>query len=260
MRQTSSFDVDKYRLVYCGRSANYQWWDRWDMINGENNEGDWWAVKGYLSADGGENMTTNQQLNYYRSGFAYTQWYAQQVTQHYEYMEQTIGNRLPLFLYEGNLDRDDYYYRLGQSIVYLDFLATMIRAEVAMPMVFIFATGAQWGIINNKWGNYKRQPLYYAGLLYNNYCQGHMVSSTATNMPQYTHPEWSGVLGGPVTEQTYDLVGHYGFKQGSNYSILLINRDFENDHDITIQLPAGNFSNEAYLYKLTGNDWNDFNA
>ncbi len=254
MRATPEFDPEKYRLVYCGRRANYQWWDRWNMIDGEDGEGDWWAISGYLDGNSNQVLDGRGQISYLLSGLAYTHWYAGQVAQHYIYMKETIGKRLPLFIYEGNFDLANYFHRLGQAVVYLDFTATMIRSGIAMPMLFHFATGGQWGLVNNVWGNYKRQPLYYAGMLFNNYCLGDMLSSNSDDAAEFTHPGWND-----IPEQTFELVGHYAFKQDQRYSILLINRDLAEERSVRLQLPARDFNAEARLYSLDGEGWNDFN-
>jgi len=59
----------------------------------------------------------------------------------------------------------------------------------------------------------------------------------------------------------YDPVGAYAYNSGENFSVLLMNRDYENDFTIQLELPSDiGFSDKAKIYTLWENDFSSYNT
>ncbi|HYW96788.1 MAG TPA: T9SS type A sorting domain-containing protein [Bacteroidales bacterium] len=251
MISSDFYDNDKFLLTFSGRDiSDSGGWSK-EVIDNAPHNPDWMAVSGYMGGnfDYDPSIPFESELNYYQSGFAYIESQKAGVANFRKAMFQKYLKAYPLFLYEGNMTNSnpDYYGKFGQAVSYIDFCASMIASGgVTIPVIFNM-NQSQWRIINNDRFDYKPLPLYYAAMLFNRYCTGNVLKSS-----------WNGetITGTFSREYTYPAVSSYVFNDSTRYSVLLVNRDFENGRDVTLDLPGAGISDTARIAMLSAADWN----
>ncbi|MCA1759217.1 MAG: T9SS type A sorting domain-containing protein, partial [Bacteroidales bacterium] len=139
--------------------------------------------------------------------------------------------------------------RFGQAIVFTDYLANSMNYGSIVPSIF-HLTGGQWRITQPA-ENYKQLPLYKTGRFFNRFCKGHILESEFISNNKITDSNNKVI--------NYDAVGAYVYNSGEQFSVLLMNRDFENDFIIQLELPAGfDLSENATVYTIWQEDFSSF--
>jgi len=142
-----------------------------------------------------------------------------------------------------------YNGRFGQAIVLTDYLANSMNYGSIVPSIF-HLTGGQWRITQPA-ENYKQLPLYHTGKYFNRFCKGHILESEFISNNQITNSNNKVI--------NYDAVGVYAYNSKEQFSVLMMNRDFENDFTIQLELPAGlDFSENATVYTIWHENFSSF--
>ena len=149
------------------------------------------------------------------------------------------NNNVPFetMVYEGNATWGDYepnlsspsplYFKsmsLGAAVSLVDVYAASNRAGVSLNNHFHYG-GNVWSATGS-YPQVLRKPAFYAVKLLNAYTAGEMVGCTLTDVGTYDNA-LSGETGVP-------LVACYPYRDGTTWSVLLVNRDVTAAHDIVI--------------------------
>lgn len=256
MKHSPYYDTSKIFLVYSGRYPHPD--DSYGLhkkvLTGDNGEVDWMAVSGYLGGNldyDPEIPAGESELDYYKNGIAR---FAKNIEGLQLNIEESIiltGERKPTYLYESNMTRPSYNGRLGQAVVMLDYMTTAMEYGSIFPAIFSLS-GGEWRITQPANG-YKQLPLYIGAKFFNKLCKGTIMETTVeTNSKIH---DYSGV------ELDFDPVGSHFYTNGTDYSILLVSRDFENDYLLELDLPDGfSFNSTAKKYLISGSDFSTYDA
>jgi hypothetical protein len=218
-------------------------------LTGDKGELDCFAVSGYLGGNLNYNpgipMGTSE-LEYYKYRIAQATTNINGLYGTMQYMIVTNGAVKPFYMYEANATTSSYNGRLGQAIVMTDYLTTSMKFGSLVPTIF-HLTGGEWRITQPSEG-YKRLPLFVTSKFINTYCKGNVLK---------TKLESNGVIyNGDGSKLVTDPVGSIAFSDGTNYSVLLTSRDFENDYTVQLDLPDDfAFTGEVKQYKFSGTDF-----
>ena len=187
----------------------------------------------------GSNTNTDEQI--YGGLFAKAQWHQRTITNMNATYATAAGHAVECCIYEGNCVWGNYYngpsandmfdyskeVSAGAAVSLLDNYAAGNHAGVTFNNHFAL-TGGSWSTLTAE-PNYYRKPAYFALKMLNNYISGDMITATVSNAPA-----WNDTITG---EQNVPYVACYPYKNGNNYSILLVNRNRTAAQTITIDRP-----------------------
>ena len=144
---------------------------------------------------------------------------------------------------------EKYYGKLGQALIYTDFINEMYKANLLFEVdVFTLHQGF-WAIVDYVKGEPVKKPLFTIGSLFNQMCRGDLVQSTAL-----------GKMDSVATGNGFTAFNKVGSSitspDGKNFNLLLISRDFENDQNVSIELPVGTFDKTATIKTVSAPNWN----
>ena len=254
---TYAANKSKISVVYSGWSVSAG--DTWNLslIDRKFKRlGDQIALSGYLGGnlalENGVPLTDpnslDAQADYYKKTIANIPVIIGRAKQLTSATTRSQGKNMPFFFYEGTMTSEKYFAKLGQAVVYMDYIMEMFRqGNLSWPVAFNF-TGGQYALVyfeNNQW---KSKPMFTLGKLFNQSTKGKILSSSITG------PLDSITTGGIK----YPKVGHFiTSPDGKSFSVMLTNRDFFNDQTVKIDLPAGStFSNSATITTVSAANWN----
>ena len=250
MKESTAYDESKFFVTISGRDiADGGGWSK-TVIDNSAIWPDWIAVSGYMGGNFNydPSIPFESELNYYKSGFAYIESQKAGVANFRKAMFQKYNKAFPLFLYEGNMTNDSPAYsgKFGQAVAYIDFCAAMIASGgVTIPVIFNMNQG-QWRIISMDNFSYRPLPLYYAAKVFNTYCKGTVLKSSFTG---------ETVTSNFDRDYTYPVIDSYVFNDSTRYSVLLINRDYENTRSTEIHLPFEAVNDTAHFTLLSASSW-----
>ncbi len=176
----------------------------------------------------GSGSNTNSDEEIYGGLFAKAQWHQRTIKQMNTTYATAAGHALECCIYEGNCVWGNYYngpsandtfvyskeVSAGAAASLLDNYAAGNRAGVKFNNHFAF-TGGSWSSLTAE-PNFYRKPAYQALKIFNNYISGNLITSTVNGSAT-----WNDTLTG---ESNVPYVACYPYKNGSSYSILVVNR------------------------------------
>lgn len=256
VRSSPYYDPEKIIMVYSGRNPHpdNSYGVNTRVLTGDRGHAECLGVAGYL----GGNLNYDQdvpkgdtELDYYKSGFELARKNMEGFVLTMKEMLSLTGTIKTFYLYESNMTTTSYNGRFGQAIAMTDYMAESMNYGSIVPSIF-HLTGGEWRITQPA-DNYKRLPLYNTGKYFNRFCKGHNLQTQFISNNKITNSK-----GQPVS---YAPVGAYAYNSGENFSVLLLNRDFENDFTIQLELPSDlGFSDKATVYTLWENDFSSYNT
>ena len=256
VRSSPYYDPEKIIMVYSGRNPHpdNSYGVNTRVLTGDRGHAESLGVAGYL----GGNLNYDQdvpkgdtELEYYKSGFDLARKNMEGFVLTMKEMLSLTGTIKTFYLYESNMTTTSYNGRFGQAIAMTDYMANSMNYGSIVPTIF-HLTGGEWRITQPA-DNYKRLPLYNAAMYFNRFCKGHNMQTQLISNNKITN-----TYGQPIN---YDPVGAYAYNSGENFSVLLMNRDYENDFTIQLELPSDiGFSGKAKIYTLWENDFSSYNT
>ena len=174
----------------------------------------------------GSNTNTDEEI--YGGLFAKAQWHQRTIKQMNATYAAAAGHKLECCIYEGNCVWGNYYngpaandifvyskeVSAGAAVSLLDNYAAGNAAGVNFNNHFAF-TGGSWSSLTAE-PNFYRKPAYQALKIFDTYLSGNLITSTVNGAST-----WNDTLTG---EQNVPYVACYPYKNGTNYSILVVNR------------------------------------
>ena len=256
VRSSPYYDPEKIIMVYSGRypHPNSSYGVNTKVLTGDRGHAESLGVSGYMGGNlsyDPEIPKGDSELDYYKNsidmarnnmeGFVLT-------------MKETLsltGTLKTFYLYETNMTTSSYNGRFGQAVVLTDYLANSMNYGSIIPTIF-HLTGGEWRITQPA-DNYRKLPLYHAGKLFNRFCKGHIMKTDFISNNRITNSAGKNI--------NYDAVGAYSYNSGENFSVMMVNRDFENEFTVALELPADlTFADEATIYTMWEDDFSSFNA
>ncbi len=259
MKSSPYFEKDKFRFMLSEDPIHDN--NNKKMLEGHDikNDPKYWTSGGarYIHSNTAipddANITVEENhLNYLKDAWKILpdEWYR---TEHFhERAIKYTGDYMPLFGYEGNFSPTNYNGRVGQAVMFTDYVASMY--EHGCPEFYLFhLTGGNWKLTEPD-NNYKRRPQYEAGHLFNKFCKGTILETAVETNEILTKANGNDIGIPPV--------GAYAYSKNKKYSMMLSGRDFEKDFVVQIDLPdeVSNISTQARLVTFTANHFDDYDA
>jgi alpha-L-arabinofuranosidase len=245
-------------IVYSGWSVNAG--DSWNLgvINRRvKRPGDQIALSGYLGGnlalENGVPLTDpsslSAQAEYYKKTIENIPLIVARAAQLKDVTFRSQGKNMPFYFYEGTMTNEKYYGKLGQAVVYTDYIMEMMRnGNLSYCVAFNF-TGGQYALVFNENGQWRSKPMFTLAKTLNQYTKGDILTSSILGPQDSVSSN---------TSLKYPKLSHMiTSKDGKTFALMVINRDFNNAQTFNIDLPAsGTFSNSASIVTLTANNWN----
>jgi len=247
---------DKISVVYSGWSVTIDTWNREVINRVYKRPGDQIALSGYLGGNSAlpngvplsDPSSLDAQAEYYKQTIGSIPKNSKNARDIQNATIRSQGKNMPFFFYEGTMTNENYYGKLGQAVVYMDYMMEMLRVgNLSWPVAFNF-TGGQYALVYNENGVFKNKPMFTVGREFNKYAKGKILSTTVTG------PLDSVQTGG----LKYPKVSHIlTSPDGKSFNLVLTNRDFKNAQDVKVEFPAGAvFSKTATLRTISSSTWN----
>lgn len=255
MKTSEFYDEDLIEFVYSGRNPNpnFSYGLNQDLLQGDTGEIDILALGGYIGSnfDGADVDQGESYKDYYKNAREDGLLDIQGLDHYNQMSMQLTGEFKASYLYETNTKNDAYNGRLGHSMIIMDYWLSALERGSHIPAIYSLSHG-QWRI-TAPGENFKRLPVFHNAKLFNTWCRGHILETTYNSQSQ--------VFDADDNNLEMEGVGSYAYSSGENFSIVLISRDFENDHYVEIELPQGfNFQSNAKQYVVSGEDFSTFDA
>ena len=250
------YDPEKIILVTSGRNPHPDdsYWVNTRVLTGDTGHVDCLGVSGYLGGNlnyDPDIPAGNSELDYYKNGLERAGKNMDGFVLTMKEMVQLTGTVKSFYLYESNMTTQAYNGRFGQAVIMTDYLANSMNFGSIVPSLF-HLTGGEWRITRPA-ENYRELPLFTLGKYFNRFCKGHILRNELI-----TNDTISNSSGKKIS---YSPVGTYVYNNGDQFSILLINRDFENDFTIRLNLEEANgLHPEATLYTFSSPDYSSYSA
>lgn len=250
------YDPEKIILVTSGRNPHpdASYWVNTRALTGDKGHVDCLAVSGYLGGNlnyDPDIPAGNSELDYYKNGLEMAAKNMVGFVLTMKEMVQLTGTVKTFYLYESNMTTQAYNGRFGQAVIMTDYLANSMNYGSIVPSLF-HLTGGEWRITRPA-ENYRELPLYTLGKYFNRFCKGHILRNELI-----TNDTISNSSGKKIS---YSPVGSYVYNQGENFSILLVNRDFENNFTVSLNLPdVHGLHSEATLYTFSSSDYSSYST
>ncbi|WP_372948722.1 T9SS type A sorting domain-containing protein [Mariniphaga sp.] len=254
VRSSPYYDPEKIIMVYSGRypHPDNSYGVNTKVLTGDKGHAECLGVSGYMGGNlsyDPEIPKGESELDYYKNSLEMSRKNIEGFVLTMKEMLSLTGTLKTFYLYESNMTTTSYNGRFGQAIVLTDYLANSMNYGTILPSIF-HLTGGQWRITQPA-ENYKQLPLYHTGKYFNRFCKGHILGSEFISNNKITDSNNKII--------NYDAVGVYAYNSGEQFSILMMNRDFENDFTIQLELPAGfDFSENATVYTIWQEDFSSF--
>ena len=250
------YDPEKIILVSSGRNPHPDdsYWVNTRVLTGDTGHVDCLGVSGYLGGNlnyDPDIPAGNSELDYYKNGLERAGKNMDGFVLTMKEMVQLTGTVKTFYLYESNMTTQAYNGRFGQAVIMTDYLANSMNYGSIVPSLF-HLTGGEWRITRPA-ENYRELPLFTLGKYFNRFCKGHILRNELI-----TNDTISNASGKKIN---YSPVGSYVYNNGDQFSILLVNRDFEHDFTIRLNLEeAGGLQSEATQYTLSSPDYSSYTA
>ncbi|MFW5974863.1 MAG: fibronectin type III domain-containing protein, partial [Bacteroidota bacterium] len=257
VRSSPYYDPDLITMVYSGRKPHPgdvgSQYLHTTVFEGDQGAIECLGVSGYMGGNldyEPEIPMGESELDYYKSGMSMLNRNIEgfQLTMHQ--MLQQAGEIKTFYLYESNMTTSSYNGRFGQGLTMTDYLAASMEYGSIVPSIF-HLTGGQWRIVQVN--EDKRLPLFEMGKLFNAHCKGHVLKTELISNGTIQDPSGTDLDMAPV--------GTYAYNNGTDYSVMLINRDFEDKYTVQVDLPDNlNFNTDATLYTVWNDDYSSFDT
>jgi len=250
------YDPEKVILVTSGRNPHpdASYWVNTRVLTGDNGHVDCLAVSGYLGGNldyDPDVPAGNSELDYYKNGVEMAGKNMEGLVLTMKEMVELTGTVKSFYMYESNMTTEAYNGRFGQAVIMTDYLANSMNYGSIVPSLF-HLTGGQWRITRPA-ENYRELPLYTLGKYFNRFCKGHILRNELI-----TNDTIRNSTGKKIS---YSPVGTYVYNRGEDFSILLVNRDFENDFTVRVNLPETHgLQAEATLYTFSNTDYSSYST
>jgi hypothetical protein len=220
----------------------------------------------YLPSDWATLTSQPDDETIYSAIYVSSEKFAQDIPYQYALVKNAAGRDVEHIWYEINVEIrcDSNYVRQVQK----DYNPLFFKQHGIGSAVARLDNHARFPLLNITYANHYQElsrDLYGAHLGYPDYGRRpewfafQMLSKTGSQMFQTTvsgSPTWND----PTTNLTnLPYIHAYGYKEANKYDVLIINRNRNNSHAVTINLPANSYSNNATLYMLTSGNINDNN-
>ena len=249
MKSSEYYDPDRIFLVYSGRYPDPSYGINHDVMENDRGEVEWVAFSGYLGGNLNYDPAIDpgkSELDYFKNGFEACQKNITGLNYYLKTYLDMTGKIKKSYFYESNMTTPTFNRRLGQALVCTDYFLNVIEHGSAVPTIF-HLTGGQWRITEPT-QDYERLPLFQTAKFVNIYCKGLALKTEYET--QYTISNSKGRI------LEYKPVGAYAYSKDDQHSIVLISRDFENDHYVQLNLPDDlSFDSNATQYTITGQDY-----
>jgi hypothetical protein len=150
------------------------------------------------------------------------------------------------YMYESNTTTPTYNGRLGQALLSTDYYLTAMERGSAIPTIF-HLTGGQWRITEPE-NNYRRLPLFLTARYFNRLCKGDVLYNT-----YHSNQTGSSGQGATFGERP---VGAHAYRNEQGYSVVLISRDYMDDHYVQVDLPDTlSYNGSGTMFLITGPDF-----
>lgn len=255
LKASPYFNQEKMYVSFSGRSPAQNYGLHTPLFNGDTGEMDMLSISGYLGGnlnydpaiDPGES-----QLDYHKNVYSVFNTNLRGLIDVTKEMFQYMGRNVPMYMYEGNLTRDEYHGTLGQAVSFADYYTAVMEYGVALPDVFCLE-GGQWRILDNNI-TLKKRPLYYLVQYFNNFCAGGVMLKTSFESVDRIYDDNGLAI-------NMNSLGAYFFNNDDRYGLALYSRDFENDYIIQLDLPEGIGSiSEGEMVVVSGDAFNSLDA
>ena len=254
VKSSPYYDPKKIILVSSGRSPHPgdSWGANTKVLTGDRGHVESLGVSGYMGGNlsyDPEIPQGDSELDYYKNSQESAKRNIDGLLLTMQEMLKLTGTLKTFYLYESNMTTSSYNGRFGQAIVLTDYLANSMNYGSIVPSIF-HLTGGEWRITQPA-DNYKKLPLYHTAQYFNRFCKGHILESDFISNNIITNHKGKVINADPV--------GSYAYNSGEQFSVLLMNRDFENDFTVQVELPSGlNFAENATVYTIWQNDFSSF--
>ena len=256
VKSSPYYDPEKIIMVYSGRNPHpdNSYGVNTKVLTGDRRNAECLAVSGYMGGNlnyDPEIPKGNSELDYYKNSIDMSRKNMEGFVLTMKEMLSLTGTIKTFYLYESNMTTTSYNGRFGQAIIMTDYLANSMNYGSIVPSLF-HLTGGEWRITQPA-DNYRQLPLYNTGKYFNRFCKGNILQTEFVSYNKLTNSS-----GGEIS---FDPVGAYSYNLGDAFSVLLINRDFENDFTVQLELPDEiRFSDEAQVYTIWENDFSSYNT
>ena len=256
MKASPYYDSTKIFLAYSARypsrEKSYGLNDK--IIKGDQGEVEWLAPSGYLGGNlnyDPELPPAYSELEYYQNIRNKADEYLTGMVGSHKYEVQQTGRLKEQYMYESNTTTSTYNGRLGQAILSMDYYLTAMERGSAIPTIF-HLTGGQWRITEPE-NNYRRLPLFLTARYFNHLCKGDVLANTFHSPVAGTSETGAAFAERPV--------GAHFYKNDSGYTVVLLSRDYVDDHYVQVTFPDElQPAATGQLYSITGSDFNTKNA
>jgi hypothetical protein len=232
MKASPYYDSTKIFLVYSSRypsrEASYGLNEK--IIDGTDGEVEWTAPSGYLGGNLDYDPAfppSESELDYYHNVRQRADNYLKGMLSSHKYEVDKTGRLLEQYMYESNTTTPTYNGRLGQALLSTDYYLSAMERASAIPTIF-HLTGGQWRITEPE-NNYRRLPLFLTARYINDYCKGDVLYNTYESNRKGASEQGAIFSKRPVGIHTY--------RNENGYSIVLISRDYVEDHYVQVDLP-----------------------
>ncbi len=256
MKTSPYFDSTKIYLVYSsrypGREQSYGLNEK--IIDGDNGEVDWTAPSGYLGGNLNYDRAlpqANSELDYYNNVRNLADGFLSGMINSHKYEVDKTGRLMKMYLYESNTTTPTYNGRLGQALLSADYYLSAMETGAAIPTIF-HLTGGEWRITEPE-NNYRRLPLFIAAKYINKFCKGDVLYNT-----YYSNRQGKSYQGAKFSARP---VGIHTYRSEQGYSMVLISRDYVNDHYVQVDFPD-DFAHrsEGKMFVINGEGFSTKNA
>jgi hypothetical protein len=254
VKSSPYYDPEKIIMVYSGRypHPDNSYGVNTKVLTGDRGHAECLGVSGYMGGNlsyDPEIPKGDSELDYYKNSLEMSRKNMEGFVLTMKEMLSLTGTLKTFYLYESNMTTTSYNGRFGQAIVLTDYLANSMNYGSIVPSIF-HLTGGQWRITQPA-DNYKQLPLYNLGKYFNRFCKGHILQTEFISNNKITIPNGRNI--------NYDAVGAYAYNSGEQFSVLLMNRDFEHDFTLQLELPDDlSFSENATIYTIWEDDFSSF--
>ncbi len=234
------FDSTKVRLAYSGREpqpSNSFNLTQNLLTGNDDDKVDMITLGGYLEGIPNYSNTMSKdeaEKQYYKKSVENV---FKNIKGMYETMDLDFSLRKkqrPFYFYETAFTSNNYTQRFGQAVVLTDYLLTSHKAGAYYPSIFSLDIANQWSILNNNVPN----PMYHFAQIINNITKGNRDILKTNNI---TNQRLRNSLGEIISAsgEFLEPVSTNIYHKNGVYSLILINRDFDDDYQIQLNFPLG---------------------
>jgi len=248
MKSSPYYDSTKIYLAYSSRypSREHSYGLNDKIISGDRGEVEWTAPSGYLGGNlnyDPEFPPAESELEYYRNVRDRADSYLEGMVSSHRYEVEKTGRLMEQYMYESNTTTPTYNGRLGQALLSTDYYLSAMERGSAIPTIF-HLTGGQWRITEPE-NNYRRLPLFLTARYFNRLCKGDVLYNT--------YHSNQGGTSGQGAKFSQRPVGAHAYRNQQGYSVVLISRDYVDDHYVQVDLPDTLSTNgPGQMFLITG--------